>query len=319
MPNWSEILKEASDYAVANPGQAGFDVVRRKYLTLLHEHTGRNVIAYYSGWLSKPNIVGSDINDEDKGGFMSAVYRLDRSLGLDLILHTPGGNIAATQSVVDYLRQMFGNDIRAIVPQIAMSAGTMIACSCKSIVMGLHSNIGPIDPQLRDIPAYGVREEFQRAFREVTADPSKTPIWQAIIGQYRPTFLSQCENAITWSNSFVREQLENVMFSGERDAKSMARSIVRKLSNYSANKSHTRHIHLEECESMGLKIEGLEADPILQERVLSVHHSYSLTLANSAGFKIIENQNGIAFVKQQQIVASQPIQLQQPPPNQPAP
>ena len=102
-------------------------VVRKKYLTLLHQHTKRNLIAYYSGWLSKGSVFLSDINDEDKNGFMTTVHKLDRKLGLDLILHTPGGGIAATQSIVTYLQKMFGNDIRVFVPQISMSAGTIIA------------------------------------------------------------------------------------------------------------------------------------------------------------------------------------------------
>ncbi len=63
-----------------------------------------------------------------------------------MILHTPGGDIAATESIVDYLYCMFDKDIRVIVPQISMSAGTMIALASKEIVMGKHSNLGPIDP-----------------------------------------------------------------------------------------------------------------------------------------------------------------------------
>src|SRR5437899_7053355 len=133
MPNWNQILQEVG----ARQAQANqaFDLVRRKYLTELHNFTGRNVIAYYSGWLSKPTVGGLQINDEDKNGFMMAVHGLDRSKGLDLVLHTPGGAISATQSIVDYLHKMFKNDIRAFVPQIALSAGTMIACSCKEIWM----------------------------------------------------------------------------------------------------------------------------------------------------------------------------------------
>ena len=42
---------------------------------------------------------------------------------------------------------MFGTDIRAIVPQLALSAGTMVALACKEIIMGKHSSLGPIDPQ----------------------------------------------------------------------------------------------------------------------------------------------------------------------------
>ena len=194
---------------------------------------------------------------------------------------------------------MFGNDIRAIVPQIAMSAGTILACSCKEIWMAKHSNLGPIDPHLRGIPAKGVILEFDRACKEVKKDPAKIPIWQSIISQYRPTFLSQCENAIQLSNSFVQEQLENVMFDGDKNRKSKAQKIVSRLTDYSGNKAHDRHIHVEECEEVGLNVRRIESDEKLQDFVLTVHHCYMHSLMNTASFKMIENHLGVALVKQQ--------------------
>lgn len=273
MPNWREVLGEIQSRQNRHMGEAQgtVDTVRREYLAKLQAHTGRNIIAYYSGFLSKSDIQ-SDINDEDKNGFMMAVHKLNRRRGLDLILHTPGGSIAATHSIVDYLQKMFDKDIRAIVPQIAMSAGTMIACSCREIWMTKHANLGPIDPHLRGIPAYGVIREFQRACKEVKADPSKIAIWQAIISQYRPTFLSQCENAIQRSNAFVREQLTNVMFAKDPNAKKKAVAIVRWLTDYSGNKAHDRHIHFEECKKKGLVVKDVENDQDLQDLLLTVHH-----------------------------------------------
>src|ERR1700733_5799982 len=105
MPNWNEILEETSRETQTNllNAQASLDIVRR-YLKKLFERTNRNVIAYYSGFLSKPNLEGIEINDEDKNGFMTAVHRLDKTIGLDLLLHTPGGSVAATESIVDYLK-----------------------------------------------------------------------------------------------------------------------------------------------------------------------------------------------------------------------
>jgi len=298
------------------------DAVRRKYLNLLHENTGRNVIAYYSGFLSKPEVSGLEINDEDKNGFMMAVHRLDRTKGLDLILHTPGGSIAATQSIVNYLHKMFGRDIRAIIPQIAMSAGTMVACSTKEIVMGAQSNIGPIDPHLRDVPAYGVILEFKRAFKEVKDDPARIPIWQAIISQYRPTFLSQCEDSIKWSNSFVREQLRNVMFYRSKDKAYKSAKVVRKLTDYRLGRqSHERHLHYEDCFSIGLKVVRLENDDTFQDLVLTVHHCYMHTLMNSTVYKIVENHLGTAYMKNvvvQQLMIPQLFpQPPQPKPSQP--
>jgi len=297
MPNWNDILEEIE--GKRREGLLAVDLVRRKYLRLLHDKTGRNIIAYYSGWLSKPGIRGTEINDEDKNGFMMAIHRLDRAKGLDLILHTPGGEIAATESIVNYLRKMFGVDIRAIIPQIAMSAGTMIACSCKSIVMGKQSNLGPIDPQMGGIPAQGVKLEFQRALAEIKEDRDTINLWSLIIGQYPPTFLSRCENAVERSKQFVKDQLTTVMFGDlpEEEREALADRIVDRLTDYDENRGHDRHIHSEDCEAMGLKIERLEDDHELQDLVLTVHHCFMHTLMNYPATKITENQDGVALVK----------------------
>ena len=141
---------------------------------------------------------------------------------------------------------MFGANIRCIVPQIAMSAGTMIACSSQRIVMTKHSNLGPIDPHLDGLPAAGVLREFKQACDEVTDDPSKTKIWQSIIGQYPPTFLGQCKNAIDWSSTFVRNELRTVMFAGRPDASKRANKAVAFLSSDTINKTHSRHLHYDD-------------------------------------------------------------------------
>jgi len=192
MPNWGDVLREIQSC----PRKDAVDSTRRKYLKILSEKRGRNTIAYYSGWLQKPGVLSQSITDDDKNGLMATIHGLDRSKGLDLILHTPGGDIAATESIVDYLKRMFGDDIVCFVPQLAMSAGTMIACCCKEIYMGKQSNIGPIDPQFNGIPAQGVIEEFNKAIEQVKEDPASTPIWQTVVGKYHPTFIGECHNAI---------------------------------------------------------------------------------------------------------------------------
>lgn len=240
------------------------------------------------------------LTDEDKNGFMTCVHGLDRSKGLDLILHTPGGSISATQSLVHYLQDIFGNDIRAIVPQIAMSAGTMLACSCKSIVMGRQSNLGPIDPQLNGIPAYAALEEFERAVKEVIGsdgkpDKARLLLWQQIISRYQPTFLTQCEHAIERSNRFVADRLASVMFKDEPEAKAKAKKVVEELTKH--QQGHDKHYHLEECKQIGLNIYEMEKDQGFQDGVLSVHHSFMHTLMNTPTIKIVENHIGVGLIK----------------------
>lgn len=246
---------------------------------------------------------GFELNDEDKNGFMSAIHGLDRSKGLDLILHTPGGEIAATESLVDYLRSMFGNDIRAVAPQISMSAGTMIACSSKQIIMGKHSSLGPIDPQINGIPTHGIIEEFNRAFQEIEKSPAAVPIWQPIIAKYNPTLIGECEKAIKWSNDMVKEWLKTGMFYVDENSDSKADKVISELGNHALTLSHNRHISINKAKSIGLKVIALEENDDLQEAILSVHHACIQTLESTPAMKIIENHNGIAYIKQVSIIA----------------
>ena len=278
------------------------DVVRRRYLAKLREITGRNVIIYYSGWLQKPGSPGTEINDDDKNGFMTVIHELDRRPGLDLVLRAPGGDTAATESLVDCLRSIFGNDIRAIVPQLAMSGGAMIACSCKEILMGKQSSLAPIapqfiTPQLGGAPAHGVVEEFNRAKKEISKDPSTIPIWQPIIAKYSPAFIGECEKAIAWSNEMTKEWLRGGMFQGDCDSEETIKHILQELGDHALTRSHARHISMERCKKMGLKVVELESDDELQDAVLSLHHACMLTFSETQALKIIENHNGASFIK----------------------
>jgi Serine dehydrogenase proteinase len=298
VPDWGTLLLE-----VQRAGSA-HDVVRRKYLAALSAFTGRNTIIYYSGWLQKPQIIQKApepflVNDNDKNGVMSAIHGMDRSKGLDLLLHTPGGDVAATESLVSYLRSMFGTNIRAIVPQLAMSAGTMIACACQEIIMGLHSSLGPVDPQMGGIPAHGVVEEFQQAADEIKADPSKIPVWQPIIAKYHPTLIGECQKAIQWSNDMVDDWLRTGMF---RNAKkpgpaTRAKKVMDELGSHSLTLSHARHIDYAKAKEIGLNVTPLEADNGFQDAVLTVHHLSIQTMAETMAVKLIENQDGVAFVQ----------------------
>ncbi len=296
MPNWNQILDEIKEAGSTH------DIVRRKYLQLLHEHTDRNIIIYYSGWLQKPGLNGVEVNDADKNGFMSVIHQLDRKKGLDLILHTPGGDIAATESLVSYLRSMFGTDIRVIVPQLAMSAGTMIACASKQIIMGKESSLGPVDPQIGGIPAHGVIEEFTRAHAEVKADASKIPIWQPIIAKYNPTLIGECEKAVKWADEIVKEWLKTGMFKNLKTKEQKANKIAKELGDHALTKNHSRHLSMARCKEIGLKVYALEKDSVLQDLVLSIHHMCIHTLSATGAYKLIENHNGTAFILQTQHV-----------------
>ncbi|MBA4158301.1 MAG: S49 family peptidase [Gemmatimonadetes bacterium] len=293
MPSWKDVLDE-----VKAAGSI-YDATRRKYLAELHQLTGRNVIIYYSGWLQRPEQRSSvfSLTDRDKNGFMAAIYGLEREKGLDLLLHTPGGELAATESLVDYLRRMFGSNIRAVVPQLAMSAGTMIALACREVIMGKHSSLGPIDPQIVGLPAHGIIEEFVRAAEQIKADPTTIPLWQPIIAKYHPTLIGECQKAILWADQMVKDWLQSGMFANDPQAQDKADRIVRELGDHALTLSHSRHISATKAAEVGVMITPLEGNSHLQEAVLTVHHACILTLAVTPVAKIIENHNGVAYME----------------------
>jgi hypothetical protein len=322
------MIPEMQD-AVGRMGPTAFDFVRRKYITQLAEHTGRNVILYMTNWTRggvDPGLVS--ITFEDVQGFMEVVHGLDGEAGLDLIIHSPGGTPDATEAIVHYLRSKFTH-IRVFVPQAAMSAATMLACAADEIVMGKHSSLGPIDPQFlvttasgtSAVPAQAVIDQFELA-QEACADPANLGAWAPILPQYGPALLVQCVNALELAEDLAAQWLRTWMFAGVKYGARKARGIARKLADHTKFKSHGRPIHRDAAWKMGLNISNLEDSQELQDRVLSVFHAYMHTFGATTAVKIIENHRGQAFVKFQPVFQGlqlPPIPLPQPasPPNQP--
>ena len=298
MPNWGQVLSELEN----STSTTAIDDIRRKYLSTMQKYTGRNVIAYYSGFLQRKGKV--EIDDNDTNAFMQAINGLDRQKGLDLILHTPGGGIAAAESIVKYLRATFGNNIRAFIPQIDMSAGTMLALSCHEVVMGKQSSLGPIDPQFGGVSCAGVIEEFQQAVDDISKNQASIPVWQAIISKYHPTFLGDCKKALNWSENIVKEWLKTNMLADETDKDAIADRIVSILGSHAQTFSHERHFNINECHDLGIKTVPLESFgeqkidgcKDLQDCVLTIHHAFMLNFSRSNAVKIVENQNGNAMI-----------------------
>lgn len=309
MPSWGELLDELQEEEKRS-GRPPFDAVRRKYLVSTFEKTKRNTILYASMWTQShpsgrvnPELIS--ITEEDVQGLMEVIHGLKGS-ELDLIIHSPGGSIEATEAIVSYLRSKF-NDIRVIIPQAAMSAATMLACASNQIIMGRHSSIGPVDPQFilqtplgpQMVPAQAILDQFNLAKLECS-DPKNLGTWLPILNQYGPALLVQCKNAIALSEKLVSEWLNSYMLADEMDARKNSKKIARKLSNHTFFRSHGRHINQEQAHKMGLKTDLMEKDQDFQDLILSIFHATTHTFNGTGAVKIIENHRGKAFIKVQQ-------------------
>ena len=250
MPSWGTILKEIQESA-AQRGQLGPDVdgIRLKYIQRLRDHSKRAVIVYASGWLRS-------------GGREDLDY--------------------SAEQMVNYLRTQF-DYIRALVPLQAKSAATMIALGCDEIVMGRHSELGPIDPQIlvpvpggaRFAPAHAILRDFERAKREIAEDVNSLAAWTPILHAYAGGLLEFCTQQIKLSQEIVAGWLKQHMLRhddvgiepGERD------EIANRIADYFGSeasydrfRTHGRPIRIEELEAIqGLRVRRLEADDGLQD------------------------------------------------------
>ena len=308
MPSWGEVSQEIATLTPAASGGANpYDFVRRKYLATVHTLTRRAIIVYATRWTVpssglpiSPNMLS--INNGDIPAFMEALHGIVENK-LDLIIHSPGGSPEAAEAIVLYLRSKFEH-IRVFVPHMAMSAATMIACAADEVVMGKHSFIGPIDPQLqlqtslgvRLVPAQAIVEQFQRAVTECQ-DPNNIRAWLPMLTQYGPDLLVTCQNANKLSKDLVSDWLCKYMFKNDLDAGQKASAIATWMADHSAFKTHGRPISRDEARLHGMNIRDLEEDSALQDSILSVYHSVALCFAGTPMVKIVENHRGKAFME----------------------
>lgn len=297
MPTRNEIFNE-----IATEKAAAQDTIRRKYLNELAQFTERDTIILSSAFSSRklPDLpsFSVSITNEDIHGFMSAFNGLNGDK-LDIILHSPGGSPEAAEQIVKYIRKKY-NDVRAIIPQNAMSAATMIACSCDTILMGKHSAIGPIDPQITyptesghfTAPAQSILDEFEQAKEEIKKDPATAPIWIRRIDKYPIGFLKICDNTINLSKEIVANWLATWMLKADPEKEKLSKEIADWLGDTNEHKTHGRPIDINEARAKGMIVEALEDNNELQDKVLSVFHAAIATHNFSECTKFVENHNG---------------------------
>lgn len=315
MPTWGEellelqeLLREDQRSRPAIGAPSAYDRLRRKYLRELHELTGRAVIVYETAFLEARQMHPDTLSIHlgDVAGFMEAASNIAERK-LDLILHSPGGSAEAAESIVGYLRTRFDH-IRVFVPLAAMSAATMMSLAADEIVMGAHSQLGPIDPQFtlqtpegpRSAPAQAIIDQFGMAKLECQ-DTKNIPAWLPILRGYGPGLLAQCAHQRQLAEDFVASWLTHYMLRGDPDAEAKSKRIASWFSDFTTFKSHGRRVSRDDARAQNLNVVDLEADHDLQDAVLSVHHAVQHTLSATAVTKIIENHHGRAWLKIQAV------------------
>lgn len=324
MISWQDIrqeIKKEQERIEQAPGEkqeSAYDIVRRRKYKNLQDITGRPLLVYATAFYHpiKTKIVElpdsmsmMSIDLSDKEGF-DEIIRNVNSEEVDIFVHSPGGSVEATESIVKMLRNKF-KYIRYIVTGTAKSAATMLVLSGDCILMSSSAELGPIDPQVlvrgRFCPAVSIIEQFERASEELKKDPSLLPVWLPILQEYAPSLLVECENFIKLSKELVVDWLSQHMFQKEEQGREKAEKIARFLAE-EQTLSHAKRIDAKQLLELGAKIQLLEEQDLnLQKAVREVHLSIMATLDDTEAVKIFENSEGAALIRILKVQLSTPF------------
>ena len=94
---------------------------------------------------------GRYIDIDDSEQLLRAIRMTPPEMPIDLVLHTPGGLVLASDQIA-YALKRHGGRVTVIVPHYAMSGGTLVALAADAILMDADAVLGPVDPQLGSLP-----------------------------------------------------------------------------------------------------------------------------------------------------------------------
>jgi len=172
------------------------------------------------------------INIEDAEAILRAIRLTPEDQAIDLILHSPGGLVLAASQIAHAIQKHKGK-VTVFVPHYAMSGGTLIALAADEIVMDPNAVLGPVDPQIGNLPAASIIKAVE------TKTPEKVNDETLILADISRKAISQV-------TSLVTELLEKCM--PEEKAKEIARLIT------TGQFTHDFPITVERATSAGLCI-----------------------------------------------------------------
>lgn len=101
------------------------------------------------------------INIEDSEQVLRAIRMTPPDMPIDIIVHTPGGLALAATQIANALVRHRG-PVRVIVPHYAMSGGTLLALAADEIIMDPNAVLGPVDPQIGQMPAASILKVLEQ-------------------------------------------------------------------------------------------------------------------------------------------------------------
>jgi ClpP class serine protease len=177
------------------------------------------------------------ISIEDSEEVLRAIRLTPPDVPIDLILHTPGGLVLATEQIARAIIRHKAK-VTVYVPHYAMSGGTMLALAADEIVMDENAVLGPVDPQLGNFAAASILKVVEQ--KPISEIDDQTLIMADLSGK-----------AIKQVQRFVRTLLED-NFPKQKIKTENIEHIIETLTT--GQITHDCPITVEEAKELGLPI-----------------------------------------------------------------
>lgn len=215
----------------------------------------------------------------------------ERKADLSVVLETDGGSIEVVERIADVLRHHYANgEINFIVPNRAMSAGTVLVMCGDNIYMDYYSVLGPVDPQVRSqtsgyfVPALGYLNKYEELVNKSNEGSLSAAEMAFMIEKFDPAELDSFEKARDLSTALLIDWLTKYKFkdwtttedrkltvSAEMKAK-RAEEIGKKLNSTERWKSHSRGISMTVLQrELNLLVEDFGADDAKNDAIGKYH------------------------------------------------
>lgn len=232
--------------------------------------------------------------------------RENRRDTLFVILDTPSGIVEVVERIVRVLRRHY-TEVKFIIPNRAMSAGTVLAMSGDAILMDYHSCLGPIDPQLERegnlVPALSYLAQYEELKKKSESGGLSTAEL-VLLQKLDLAELHQFELARDLSISLLKEWLTQYKFknwtvtetSGTPVTTEMkerrAEEIARKLNKHTRWLTHGRGIDMDTLRGeLKLKIDDFDDYPGLQVAVWDYFWFMNNQMQTSGNLSFVHTPN----------------------------
>lgn len=240
--------------------------VHYRLIRKIQRQTNRKLLTY-CGLFAHP---GGIITNEDAESIESILRSCDLSKfqGLDLMINSPGGMPEAAGDIIRVCKT-YTTSFRVIVPNMAMSAATLLAMGSDRIVMSDTSKLGPIDPQMvyqtKEGAFMRAAQSFIQAFgslvqeaNQLSAANQTVTAHLHLLTKQDPSWIVECVRARKATEQLAIRVLKNGMLNGKTDAE--VAEVASKFLKKGDAESHGTRISPEEALNMGLNIERVARD-----------------------------------------------------------